>query len=120
MWLQRMGPKPLRPASVPVPWPGHWHFSSGSPYFRRPFDADAYAATKRFLAMESLRVPTTPPSTHGIDCRLILGLDRLVTLSLALIRALTPIFTWLSTLNQSTHCVDSLDLCCHAHACPDR
>ncbi len=53
---QRMGPKPLRPTSVPVPWPGHWHFSSGSPYFRQPFDADAYAATKRYLAMESLRV----------------------------------------------------------------
>ena len=64
-----MGPKPLRPTSVPVPWPGHWHFSSGSPYFRRPFDADAYAATKRYLAMESLRVPTHCPTLMWAQAR---------------------------------------------------
>lgn len=50
-----MAPKPLRPTSVVVPWPGHWHLHLGSSYFSAPFDPAAHKAARRYLAMESLK-----------------------------------------------------------------
>ncbi len=57
--LDRMEAKPLRPNSVTVPWPGHWHFHLGSLYFQQPFDAEAHKAARQYLAMESLKVDSS-------------------------------------------------------------
>mmetsp|Transcript_3023 Transcript_3023/g.8820 ORF Transcript_3023/g.8820 Transcript_3023/m.8820 type:complete len:679 (+) Transcript_3023:373-2409(+) len=54
--LEKMAPQPLRPNSVVVPWPGHWHLHLGSPYFSRPFDPVAHRDARQYLAMESLKV----------------------------------------------------------------
>lgn len=56
--LDQMGEKPLRPNSVVVPWPGHWHLHLGSRYFSAPFDENAHVAARQYLAMESLKVRT--------------------------------------------------------------
>ena len=40
--LDYMAPKPLRPTSVTVPWPGHWHLHLGSPYFQVLQRTDAH------------------------------------------------------------------------------
>lgn len=59
--LEKMAPQPLRPNSVVVPWPGHWHLHLGSPYFSRPFDPVAHRDARQYLAMESLKVLLPAP-----------------------------------------------------------
>lgn len=54
--LEQMGEKALRPNSVVVPWPGHWHLHLGSRYFSADFDRRAHVAARQYLAMESLKV----------------------------------------------------------------
>lgn len=66
--LDSMEAKPLRPNSVTVPWPGHWHFHLGSPYFQQPFDADGHKAARQYLAMESLKVKSFRHSLAENSC----------------------------------------------------
>lgn len=64
--LDQMGEKALRPNSVVVPWPGHWHLHLGSRYFSAPFDEAAHVAARQYLAMESLKVRNCPLSGPGV------------------------------------------------------